>query len=60
MDVDRPLERVLGSYLSAAITARAEQHGIRLVQATGFATLVGNPVHGVAPPCGTYSPRTSW
>ncbi|MER6288980.1 NAD(P)/FAD-dependent oxidoreductase [Streptomyces sviceus] len=53
VDADRPLERVLGDHLSAAITARAAAHGIRFVQATGFATLTGDPVSGAALPDGT-------
>ncbi|MCW8382503.1 NAD(P)/FAD-dependent oxidoreductase [Streptomyces justiciae] len=53
VDTDRPLHRILGGHLSAAITARAAAHGIRFVQATGFAALAGNPVHGVALPDGT-------
>ncbi|MFF3964301.1 NAD(P)/FAD-dependent oxidoreductase [Streptomyces griseorubiginosus] len=53
VDTDRPLERVLGAYLSAEITARAATHGIRFLQATGFATLTGDPVRGVALPDGT-------
>ncbi|NUP18925.1 MAG: NAD(P)/FAD-dependent oxidoreductase [Streptomyces sp.] len=53
VDVDRPLERILGGYLSAALTARAEAYGIRCVQASGFAVPTGNPVHGVMLPGGT-------
>ncbi|MFF4780493.1 NAD(P)/FAD-dependent oxidoreductase [Streptomyces griseorubiginosus] len=53
VDTDRPLERVLGAYLSAEITARAATHGIRFLQASGFATLTGDPVRGVALPDGT-------
>ncbi|MFJ1973819.1 NAD(P)/FAD-dependent oxidoreductase [Streptomyces sp. NPDC087903] len=53
VDVDRPLERVLGGYLSAAITARAEAYGIRCLRTSGFATLAGDPVHGVTLPGGT-------
>ncbi|AXE90486.1 NAD(P)/FAD-dependent oxidoreductase [Streptomyces sp. Go-475] len=53
VDADRPLERILGDHLSAEITARASAHGIRFVQATGFATLTGDPVSGVALPDGT-------
>ncbi|MDW6064336.1 FAD-dependent oxidoreductase [Streptomyces sp. FXJ1.4098] len=43
VDVARSLERILGGYLSTAITARAEAYGIRFVQATGYATLAGDP-----------------
>ncbi|MDN3028053.1 FAD-dependent oxidoreductase [Streptomyces sp. S.PB5] len=53
VDTDRPLERILGDHLSAAITTRASAHGIRFVQATGFAILTGDPVSGVALPDGT-------
>ncbi|MER5835556.1 NAD(P)/FAD-dependent oxidoreductase [Streptomyces sp. NPDC002130] len=53
VDADRPLERILGDHLSAEITARASAHGIRFIQATGFATLTGHPVNGVALPDGT-------
>ncbi|MDN0198967.1 NAD(P)/FAD-dependent oxidoreductase [Streptomyces sp. S.PNR 29] len=53
VDADRPLERILGDHLSAEITARASAHGIRFIQATGFATLTGDPVSGVALPDGT-------
>jgi len=53
VDTDRPLERILGDHLSAPITARAAAYGIRFLQATGFATLTGDPVRGVALPDGT-------
>ena len=53
VDTDRPLRRILGGYLSAAITARAAAYGIRFVQATGFAALTGDPVRGVLFPDGT-------
>lgn len=53
VDTDRPLQRILGDHLSAAITARAAAYGIRFVQATGFAALTGDPVHGVLLPDGT-------
>ncbi|MGW2384762.1 NAD(P)/FAD-dependent oxidoreductase [Streptomyces sp. NPDC001658] len=53
VDTDRPLERILGDHLSAAITTRAAAYGIRFLQATGFATLTGDPVSGVALPDGT-------
>ncbi|MGW1751752.1 NAD(P)/FAD-dependent oxidoreductase [Streptomyces sp. NPDC002092] len=52
VDADRPLERVLGGYLSAALITHASAHGIRFVQATGFATLTGDPVNGVLLPDG--------
>ncbi|MER7480257.1 FAD-dependent oxidoreductase [Streptomyces sp. NPDC126510] len=53
VDTDRPLERILGDHLSSAITTRAAAYGIRFVQATGLATLAGDPVSGVALPDGT-------
>ncbi|MFC8342498.1 NAD(P)/FAD-dependent oxidoreductase [Streptomyces sp. NPDC057280] len=53
VDTDRPLHRILGDHLSAAITARAAAYGIGFVQATGFAALTGDPVHGVLLPDGT-------
>ncbi|MEU7723459.1 NAD(P)/FAD-dependent oxidoreductase [Streptomyces tibetensis] len=53
VDADQPLERILGGCLADAITARAAAYGIRFVQATGFATLTGDPVGGVALPDGT-------
>ncbi|MFJ9377200.1 NAD(P)/FAD-dependent oxidoreductase [Streptomyces sp. NPDC101455] len=53
VDVERPLERILGGYLSAALTARAEAYGIRCLRTCGFATLTGDPVHGVSLPDGT-------
>ncbi|WP_405729064.1 FAD-dependent oxidoreductase [Streptomyces sp. NBC_00028] len=53
LDVDRPLERILGGYVSAAITAHAEAYGIRCKQTPGFVTPAGNPMHGVTLPDGT-------
>ncbi|WP_406432399.1 NAD(P)/FAD-dependent oxidoreductase [Streptomyces sp. NBC_00631] len=53
VDIDRPLERLLGGYLSAAITARAEAYGIQCVRTSGLAMLTGDPVHGVTLPGGT-------
>ncbi|MFF0163791.1 NAD-binding protein [Streptomyces sp. NPDC005263] len=43
LDVNRPLERIIGSHLSAAITERAATHGIRFLRSTGFAALAGDP-----------------
>ncbi|WP_253798284.1 NAD(P)/FAD-dependent oxidoreductase [Nocardia amikacinitolerans] len=72
VDVDPPLQTILGSYLSAMISARAEQQGVRIVQATEFVTLVGDPVSGVAlvdgveltadlvVTCAGEIPNTSW
>ncbi|WP_406430541.1 FAD-dependent oxidoreductase [Streptomyces sp. NBC_00631] len=53
LDVDRPLERILGGYVSAAITAHAEAYGIRCEQTSGFVTPAGNPMRGVTLPDGT-------
>ncbi|NEE20208.1 FAD-dependent oxidoreductase [Streptomyces sp. SID7499] len=53
VDADQPLERSFGGWLSATITARAAAHGIRFIRTTGFATLTGDPVGGVALPDGT-------
>lgn len=47
VDVDPPLRRVLGPFVSEAITARAEEHGVRVVLTGGPATLTGDPVDGV-------------
>ncbi|UGT67886.1 NAD(P)/FAD-dependent oxidoreductase [Nocardia gipuzkoensis] len=47
VDVDPPLQRILGPFLSAAVTARAEQHGVQVVQTPHFVTLAGDPVCGV-------------
>ncbi|WP_063065820.1 FAD-dependent oxidoreductase [Nocardia violaceofusca] len=48
IDVDPPLERILGPFLSKVITDRTERGGVRFVRSRQFATLAGNPVHGVA------------
>ena len=47
VDVDRPLRRVLGPFLSEEITALAERHGIRCLHSPGLVTLAGDPVQGV-------------
>lgn len=72
IDVDPPLQTVLGSYLSGVISARAEEQGVRIVQTTEFVALVGDPVSGVALPggdvlradlvvtCAGEIPNTSW
>ncbi|WP_043602068.1 NAD(P)/FAD-dependent oxidoreductase [Nocardia otitidiscaviarum] len=72
IDVDPPLRTILGTYLSDAISARAEQHGVQLVRANEFVTLVGDPVSGVAlgdgavltadlvVTCAGEVPNTSW
>ncbi|ONF72627.1 NAD(P)/FAD-dependent oxidoreductase [Amycolatopsis keratiniphila] len=46
VDVDPPLRRILGPFVSEAITTRAEEHGVRVVTG-GQATLTGDPVDGV-------------
>lgn len=50
VDVDAPLERVLGSFLSAAVTRRMVEHGVRMVCPPGPVTLSGSPVDGVVLP----------
>ncbi|MEU5259679.1 NAD(P)/FAD-dependent oxidoreductase [Amycolatopsis sp. NPDC021455] len=56
VDVDPPLRRVLGSFVSEAITTRAEEHGVRVVVTPGPATLTGDPVDGVRLAEGTVIP----
>lgn len=56
VDVDRPLERVLGPYLSELIAERAQRNGVRLIRTPGFVSLSGNPVRGIALPDGTELP----
>lgn len=46
VDVDPPLRRILGPFVSEAITTRAEEHGVRVVTG-GPVTLAGDPVSGV-------------
>lgn len=53
VDVDRPLERILGPYLSTLVTDRAERSGIRFIRTPGHVSLSGNPVRGIALPDGT-------
>ncbi|MFI9812551.1 NAD(P)/FAD-dependent oxidoreductase [Saccharothrix variisporea] len=53
VDVDPPLRRVLGPFLSDAITARAAEHGVRVRTTPGRVTLTGDPVDGVRLPDGT-------
>ncbi len=72
IDVDPPLHTVLGSFLSAVISAHAEDQGVRIVRTTEFVTLAGDPVSGVALPggdvltadlvvtCAGDIPNTSW
>lgn len=47
VDVDPPLRRILGPFLSDAVTARAERHGVQIVRTPHFVTLAGDPVCGV-------------
>ncbi|OZE83939.1 ferredoxin reductase [Rhodococcus sp. 15-649-2-2] len=47
VDVDPPLHRLLGPYLSDAITARAEAASVRFVRADSPVSLVGSPVCGI-------------
>lgn len=47
VDVDPPLQRLLGSFLSDAIVARAEAASVEFVRADAPVTLVGDPVTGV-------------
>lgn len=56
VDVDPPLQRLLGGFLSERISSRATDHGVRLVRATGPVRLAGNPVRGVVLPSGTTLP----
>ncbi|MGY1983503.1 NAD(P)/FAD-dependent oxidoreductase [Nocardia gipuzkoensis] len=72
IDVDPPLRRILGPFLSDAVCARAEQHGVRIVQTPRLVTLTGDPVCGVILGDGSEStadlvvtcagevPNTSW
>ncbi len=53
VDVDAPLERLLGSVLSQAIAARATAAGITVLQPDGPVTLSGSPVDGVVLPDGS-------
>ncbi|WP_206793270.1 NAD(P)/FAD-dependent oxidoreductase [Amycolatopsis sp. MtRt-6] len=47
VDVDPPLRRILGPFVSGAITTRAEEHGVRVIVTGGPAKLTGDPVDGV-------------
>lgn len=53
VDVDPPLRRVLGPFLSDAIAARAADHGVRVLTTRGRVTLTGDPVDGARLPDGT-------
>ncbi len=47
VDVDPPLERLLGPFLSEAISARAESASVDFVRVERPVTLIGDPVVGV-------------
>ncbi|OZE19617.1 ferredoxin reductase [Rhodococcus sp. 05-2254-6] len=47
VDVDPPLQRLLGSFLSDAIVARAEAASVEFVRADTPVALVGDPVTGI-------------
>lgn len=47
VDVEAPLERILGPFLSEAITARTAAEGGTVIRAEGPVTLSGNPIDGV-------------
>ncbi|WP_280493370.1 NAD(P)/FAD-dependent oxidoreductase [Nocardia asiatica] len=72
IDVDPPLRRILGPFLSDVIRARAEEHGVRIVQTPRLVTLADDPICGVILGDGSVStadlvvtcagevPNTSW
>lgn len=47
VDVDPPLQRLLGSFLSDAIVARAEAASVQFVRTDAPVALVGEPVTGI-------------
>ncbi|MGF0311734.1 NAD(P)/FAD-dependent oxidoreductase [Rhodococcus sp. IEGM1428] len=47
VDVDPPLKRLLGTYLSGAIAARAEAASVEFLRAESPVLLAGNPVTGI-------------
>ncbi|MEH6793127.1 MAG: FAD-dependent oxidoreductase [Rhodococcus sp. (in: high G+C Gram-positive bacteria)] len=47
VDVDPPLHRLLGPYLSDAIAARAEAASVQFLRAESPVSLTGNPVNGI-------------
>ncbi|MDI9929438.1 FAD-dependent oxidoreductase [Rhodococcus sp. IEGM 1354] len=47
VDVDPPLKRLLGTYLSDAISARAEAASVEFLRADNPVALTGNPVTGI-------------
>ncbi|WP_128644617.1 NAD(P)/FAD-dependent oxidoreductase [Rhodococcus sp. BS-15] len=71
VDVDPPLQRLLGSFLSDAIVARAQAASVEFVRADAPVTLVGDPVAGIefadrtltadlVVTCAGDEPQTSW
>ncbi|MDN3460669.1 FAD-dependent oxidoreductase [Rhodococcus sp. APC 3903] len=48
VDVDAPLQRILGSFLSEAITARARSSPVQIVRTDRPVELIGDPVTGIA------------
>jgi len=52
VDTEAPLRRLLGSYLSERLAARAGAQGVCTVQATGPVLLSGDPVRGATLPGG--------
>ncbi|MGG7105040.1 NAD(P)/FAD-dependent oxidoreductase [Rhodococcus sp. 24CO] len=48
VDVDAPLQRILGSFLSGAITARARSSPVQIVRTDRPVELIGDPVTGIA------------
>jgi 3-phenylpropionate/trans-cinnamate dioxygenase ferredoxin reductase subunit len=48
VDVDPPLQRLLGSFLSEAVSSRAEAASVDVVRVGSAVRLIGDPVVGVA------------
>ena len=53
LDVEAPLRRLLGEFLSETIARRAADLGVVFVEVDGPVTLTGSPVSGVCLPDGT-------
>lgn len=47
VDVDPPLERILGPYLSQQISERAAPHGVEFLRASDPVALSGSPIDGI-------------
>ncbi|MGB7361999.1 MAG: FAD-dependent oxidoreductase [Rhodococcus sp. (in: high G+C Gram-positive bacteria)] len=47
VDVDPPLERLLGSFLSRALSARARSSAVEIVRADTPVELIGDPIDGI-------------